>query len=113
MPSTAFPTLPRDLCQLVTRSAQETCALRAVRTGLGLPVSSTPGMVLSAAVTDAPLASRLTMTLDQIEQLSAARSQREGGQRLGTADSSPWQVGAPAVHHGMGTQGELWAHTES
>mgnify|MGYP001807390244 CR=1 FL=1 len=31
------------------------------------------------------------MTLDQIEQLSAARSQREGGQRLGTADSSPWQ----------------------
>ncbi len=31
------------------------------------------------------------MTLDQIEQLSAVRSQREGGQRLGTADSSPWQ----------------------
>ncbi len=59
--------------------------------------------LLSTILTGVSFASRLTMTLDQIEQLSAARSQREGGQRLGTADSSPWQVGAAAVHHSMGT----------
>lgn len=47
--------------------------------------------VHTVAVAAPPKHARLTMTLDQIEQLSAARSQREGGQRLGTADSSPWQ----------------------
>ena len=31
------------------------------------------------------------MTVEQIEQLAANRSQREGGQRLGSADSAPWQ----------------------
>lgn len=31
------------------------------------------------------------MTIQQIEQLSATRSQREGGQRLGSADAAPWQ----------------------
>lgn len=31
------------------------------------------------------------MTVEQIEQLSAVHSQREGGQRLGTADPSPWR----------------------
>lgn len=31
------------------------------------------------------------MTIQQIEQLSATRSQREGGQRLGSADATPWQ----------------------
>ncbi|PNW88386.1 hypothetical protein CHLRE_01g027250v5 [Chlamydomonas reinhardtii] len=45
----------------------------------------------NVAIAAPPKHARLTMTLDQIEQLSAARSQREGGQRLGTADSSPWQ----------------------
>ncbi|GFR39872.1 hypothetical protein Agub_g373, partial [Astrephomene gubernaculifera] len=43
------------------------------------------------AVAAPPKHARLAMTLEQIEQLSAARSQREGGQRLGSADSSPWQ----------------------
>ncbi|KAG2449067.1 hypothetical protein HYH02_005816 [Chlamydomonas schloesseri] len=45
----------------------------------------------NVAIAAPPKHARLTMTLDQIEQLSAVRSQREGGQRLGTADSSPWQ----------------------
>lgn len=39
----------------------------------------------------APGPRRLCLTLDQIDQLAAARSQREGGERLGTADSLPWQ----------------------
>ncbi|KAG2495604.1 hypothetical protein HYH03_006204 [Edaphochlamys debaryana] len=45
----------------------------------------------NVAIAAPPKHARLNMTLDQIEQLSAVRSQREGGQRLGTADSSPWQ----------------------
>lgn len=43
------------------------------------------------AVTAPPRHSRLCMTIQQIEQLSATRSQREGGQRLGSADAAPWQ----------------------
>jgi hypothetical protein len=38
-----------------------------------------------------PKHSRLCMTLGQIERLSALRAPREGGQRLGSADSAPWQ----------------------
>lgn len=34
---------------------------------------------------------RLALTLEQIEALSRARAQREGGQRLGRADPTPWQ----------------------
>ena len=43
------------------------------------------------AVSAPPRHSRLCMTIQQIEQLSATRSQREGGQRLGSADAAPWQ----------------------
>ncbi|GLC43374.1 hypothetical protein PLESTB_001334700 [Pleodorina starrii] len=45
----------------------------------------------NVAVAAPPKHARLTMTLDQILQLSAARSNKLGGQRLGAADSSPWQ----------------------
>ncbi|GAX82402.1 hypothetical protein CEUSTIGMA_g9830.t1 [Chlamydomonas eustigma] len=45
----------------------------------------------SVAVSAPPRHSRLCMTIQQIEQLSATRSQREGGQKLGSADASPWQ----------------------
>lgn len=31
------------------------------------------------------------MTIEQIERLAAAHSHQEGGQRLGTADPSPWR----------------------
>lgn len=43
------------------------------------------------AVAPPPKHSRLCMTLGQIERLSALRAPREGGQRLGSADSAPWQ----------------------
>ncbi|GIL81986.1 hypothetical protein Vretifemale_10916, partial [Volvox reticuliferus] len=45
----------------------------------------------NVAVAAPPKHARLTMTLDQILQLSAARSNKLGGQRLGAADSTPWQ----------------------
>jgi hypothetical protein len=45
----------------------------------------------SLAVSAPPRHSRLCMTIQQIEQLSATLSQREGGQRLGRADAAPWQ----------------------
>ncbi len=45
----------------------------------------------SVAVSAPPRHSRLCMTIQQIERLSATRSQREGGQRLGSADAQPWQ----------------------
>ena len=45
----------------------------------------------SLAISAPPRHSRLCMTIQQIEQLSATMSQREGGQRLGSADTAPWQ----------------------
>ncbi|MEW5304341.1 MAG: hypothetical protein WDW36_006958 [Sanguina aurantia] len=44
-----------------------------------------------ALVEAPPKPTRLCMTVEEIEQLSAVHSQREGGQRLGTADPSPWR----------------------
>ncbi|KAG1656630.1 hypothetical protein FOA52_008635 [Chlamydomonas sp. UWO 241] len=51
---------------------------RALLSNADLPVSAPPKH------------SRLCMTIQQIEQLSATRSQREGGQKLGSADAAPW-----------------------
>lgn len=49
------------------------------------------GKAQRMAVAPPPKHSRLTLTLGQIERLSALRAPREGGQRLGDADSAPWQ----------------------